>query len=101
LRDAHAALLGAERVLLIGAGPSGLELAGEIKAFFPEKHVTIADISEDILSGPYDQRLRDELRRQLDELGVELKLGSPLHACRRCRPPPAPRSSSRPSRASG
>jgi apoptosis-inducing factor 2 len=78
LREAHAALRGAERVLLIGAGPAGLELAGEIKAVFPEKHVTLADISDDILEGPYDQRLRDELRRQLDALGVELKLGSAL-----------------------
>ena len=67
-----------ERVLLVGAGPVGLELAGEIKASFPGKHVTIADMAPDILPGPYDQALRDELRRQLDELGVELKLGSAL-----------------------
>jgi NADH dehydrogenase FAD-containing subunit len=74
-REAHEALLAANRVLLIGAGPAGLELAGEIKAFFPEKHVTIAAASPDVLPGPYDQALRDELRRQLDELGVELRLG--------------------------
>src|ERR1700680_2565607 len=78
--EAHEVLLGAERVLLIGAGPSGLELAGEIKAFFPEKHVTIVDVADDILEGPYDQALRDELRRQLAGLGVELRLGSPLRA---------------------
>ena len=78
--DAHEALLGANRVLLIGAGPSGLELAGEIKAFFPEKQVTIVDVADDVLEGPYDQALRDELRRQLDDLGVELKLGSALRA---------------------
>jgi NADH dehydrogenase FAD-containing subunit len=77
-RAAHEALLGADRVLIVGAGPSGLEVAGEIKAFFPEKHVTIADVSEDILVGPYDQALRDELRRQLDALGVELRLGVAL-----------------------
>jgi NADH dehydrogenase FAD-containing subunit len=75
-RAAHEALLAADRALIIGAGPSGLELAGEIRAFFPDKHVTIADISEDILVGPYDQALRDELRRQLDALGVELRLGT-------------------------
>ncbi len=80
VREAHEVLLGAERVLLIGAGPSGLELAGEIKAFFPEKHVTIVDVADDILEGPYDQELRDELRRQLDDLGVELRLGSALRA---------------------
>jgi NADH dehydrogenase FAD-containing subunit len=80
VRDAHEVLLGAERVLLIGAGPTGLELAGEIKAFFPQKHVTIVDVADDILEGPYDQALRDELRRQLADLGVELRLGSPLLA---------------------
>src|SRR6195256_3619053 len=77
-RAAHEALLAADRALIVGAGPSGLELAGEIKAFFPDKHVTIADISEDILGGPYDQALRDELRRQLDALGVELRLGTAI-----------------------
>ena len=77
-RAAHEALLSADRALIIGAGPAGLELAGEIKAFFPEKQVTIADITPDILNGPYDQALRDELRRQLDALGVELRLGVAL-----------------------
>jgi NADH dehydrogenase FAD-containing subunit len=77
-RAAHEALLAADRALIVGAGPSGLELAGEIKAFFPDKHVTIADSCEDILVGPYDQALRDELRRQLGELGVELRLGTAI-----------------------
>lgn len=79
-RAAHEALLAADRALIVGAGPSGLELAGEIKAFFPDKHVTIVDISDDILVGPYDQALRDELRRQLDDLGVELRLGTAITA---------------------
>jgi NADH dehydrogenase FAD-containing subunit len=77
-RAAHEALLAADRALIVGAGPSGLELAGEIKAFFPDKHVTVADVSDDILIGPYDQALRDELRRQLDALGVELRLGTAI-----------------------
>ncbi|GIH25732.1 hypothetical protein Aph01nite_40420 [Acrocarpospora phusangensis] len=78
--DAHDALRGARRVLVVGAGPSGLELAGEIKAFFPDKHVTIADIGADVMPGPFDQALRDELRAQVHGLGIELKLGSPLKA---------------------
>jgi NADH dehydrogenase FAD-containing subunit len=77
-RTAHLALVAAKRALIIGAGPAGLELAGEIKAFYPNKHVTIVDIADDILTGPYDQALRDELRRQLDVLGVELHLGRAL-----------------------
>jgi NADH dehydrogenase FAD-containing subunit len=78
VRAAHEALLAADRALIVGAGPAGLELAGEIKAFFPDKGVTIADVSSDVLTGPYDQALRDELRRQLSELGVELRLGTAL-----------------------
>ena len=77
-RAAHEALLAAGRALIVGAGPAGLELAGEIKAFFPDKYVTVADVSDDILVGPYDQALRDELRRQLDALGVQLRLGTAL-----------------------
>jgi NADH dehydrogenase FAD-containing subunit len=77
-RAAHDALLAAERVLIVGAGPSGLELAGEIASFYPDKHVTITDVADDILAGPYDQALRDELRRQLDAMGVELHLGQAL-----------------------
>ena len=57
----------AERVLLLGAGPVGLELAGEIKAAFPDKHVMHRRPAPDVLPGPYIRRVRDELRRQLDE----------------------------------
>ena len=64
--------------MIVGAGPAGLELSGEIKAFYPDKQVTIADVSEDILAGPYDQALRDELRRQLGDLGIDLRLGAAL-----------------------
>jgi NADH dehydrogenase FAD-containing subunit len=74
-RAANQALVAAERVLVIGAGPTGLELAGEIKAYFPDKHVTIADAADDILPGPFGDPLRAELRDQLDRLGVELRLG--------------------------
>lgn len=78
LQAAHEALLAADRALIVGAGPAGLELSGEIKAFYPDKQVTIVDIADDILTGPYDQALRDELRRQVNGLGIELHLGSPL-----------------------
>jgi NADH dehydrogenase FAD-containing subunit len=78
LRAAHEALLAADRALIVGAGPAGLELAGEIKAFYPDKHVMLVDVSDDILAGPYDQALRDELRRQLDDMGIEVHLGRGL-----------------------
>lgn len=76
IRATRDALGQADRVLLLGAGPVGLELAGEIKAAWPNKTVTIVDPAGDILSGGFTDEFRAEVRRQLDELGVELFLGT-------------------------
>ena len=84
-RNAQRALASARRVLILGAGAVGLELAGEIAAAWPQKHIAIVDLASDILPGGYRPELRAELRRQLDEMGVELILGSPLH-----HQPPSP-----------
>jgi NADH dehydrogenase FAD-containing subunit len=80
VRAAHAALDAAGRVLLVGAGPVGIELAGEIKAAWPGKQVTLLDAADDILGARFRDDLKAELRRQLGALGVELVLGSPLTA---------------------
>jgi NADH dehydrogenase FAD-containing subunit len=86
VRAAHAALDAAPRVLLIGAGPVGIELAGEIKETWPGKHVTLLDVADDVLGARFRPDLKAELRRQLGDLGVELMLSSPL----REGPPTAP-----------
>lgn len=75
----HAELAGAGRVLIAGAGPVGLELAGEIKSAWPGKAVTVVDPAERLLPG-YADELRADLHRQLDGLGVELRLGAALDA---------------------
>lgn len=67
----------ARQVLLLGAGPVGLEFAGEIKAAWPDKAVVIVDPASEILGG-YDPALRDEVRRQLAELDIRLVLGCAL-----------------------
>ena len=86
VRAAHAALAAAQRVLLVGAGPVGIELAGEIKAAWPGKHVTLLDAADDVLGARFRDDLKAELRRQLTAIGVELMLASPL----RQAPPTAP-----------
>ena len=85
VRGAHAALAGARRVLLIGAGPVGIELAGEIKEVWPDKGVTLLDVADDVLGERFRPDLKAELRRQLTEAGVELLLSSPLREA-----PPVP-----------
>ena len=76
----HAALAAAARVLLVGAGAVGIELAGEIKAVWPSKQVTLVNVAGDVLGGPFRADLKAELRRQLAALGVQVLLGSPLRA---------------------
>jgi NADH dehydrogenase FAD-containing subunit len=77
-RQSREELVRAGRVLIVGAGPTGLELAGEIDARWPEKRITILEPEPDILAGPYKQELRDEVRRQLEQRGVEFVLGDAL-----------------------
>ena len=76
-----------DRVLLVGAGPVGIELAGEILSKWPDKHVTLLDLADDVLGGNFRPDLRAELRQQLVDLGVELVLGVGL---RQQRPTPRP-----------
>src|ERR1700722_6005430 len=78
VRRAHQALTQADRVLLMGAGPVGIELAGEIRHVWPDKSIVLLDVADAILGGPYKPELKAELRRQLLEIRVELILGSPL-----------------------
>jgi NADH dehydrogenase FAD-containing subunit len=77
-RAAYNELTHASRVLLIGAGPVGIELAGELVAKWPDKHVTLLDVADDVLGDRFRPDLRAELRQQLIDLGVELVLGEGL-----------------------
>src|SRR3979411_614187 len=78
VRQTHRALEQADRVLLVGAGPVGVELAGEIRHVWPEKSIVLLGAADEVLGGPYMPELKAELRRQLVEARVELILGSPL-----------------------
>jgi NADH dehydrogenase FAD-containing subunit len=77
-RLTHEALAAAKRVLVLGAGPVGLELTGEITSAWPDKHVTIVDPADDIVTGPFDPALREELHSQLADRSIELILRSAL-----------------------
>ncbi|MFD6281758.1 NAD(P)/FAD-dependent oxidoreductase [Streptomyces sp. NPDC060209] len=85
LRATHAELAGSDRVLIVGAGPVGLELSGEIKAVWPGKQVTLVDPAVQLLPG-FDPALRADLEGQLGRLGVEVRLGTRLEG----EPPTAP-----------
>jgi NADH dehydrogenase FAD-containing subunit len=86
IRATHRALSQADRVLLLGAGPVGIELAGEIRAVWPQKSIVLLEAGDKVLGGPFMPELRAELGRQLEEFQVEVLLGSPLREA----PPTSP-----------
>ncbi len=73
------ALREARSALIVGAGPVGLELAGEISSAFPGIELVIVDQADDALTtGDYLPELRGAIRSQLEARGVTFALGSPL-----------------------
>jgi NADH dehydrogenase FAD-containing subunit len=84
LRRTQAELARAARVLILGAGPVGLELAGEIKHVWPNKHVVVVDRGSELLPG-FLPEVREQLHRYLDDLSVDVRLKTILTA-----PPPGP-----------
>jgi NADH dehydrogenase FAD-containing subunit len=78
VRATHRALASADRVLLLGAGPVGIELAGEIRHAWPDKSIVLLDVADEVLGGRYLPELKAELLRQLVDSRIEVLLGSPL-----------------------
>ncbi|NED85674.1 FAD-dependent oxidoreductase [Streptomyces sp. SID11233] len=79
LRRTHKELHGADKVLILGAGPVGLELAAEIREVWPDKQVTITDPAEELLPG-LEPEVVEDLRGQLEALDIGLRLGTALKA---------------------
>lgn len=80
LNEVRDALGRAGRVLLLGAGAIGLEFAGEIAAALPSASVTLVDPSPAVAGGRLPAEFGAEVARQLDELGVTMRLGTKLTA---------------------
>lgn len=65
------------KVVVVGAGLSGLEYAGEIKTAYPETKVTIVDAHKDVLGGysDYTDGGRKDIKTKLTKIGVEFVFG--------------------------
>jgi NADH dehydrogenase FAD-containing subunit len=67
----------ANSILLIGAGPVGIELAGEIASLYPGKPVTLIDPGERLLPA-FNPKLGELLFIGLTQLGVKVLFGERL-----------------------
>ena len=76
----------AGHALIVGAGPVGLELAGEIRTAFPGVRVTLLDAAGDILDGPYDPALGPSCARSWSASTWSCCSAVRSRRCRRRRP---------------
>lgn len=73
----HERLSGAGRILIVGGGPIGVEVAGEIVETWPEKAVTIVEAGPRLLAGT-SEKAAAHATAFLKRRGVEIILGEKL-----------------------
>ena len=79
LRELRDGLKDAHKAVLVGAGTVGLELAGELKATYPDMEVEIVETEDDLLPSPgFTPEFRELVRKQVDELGIDIITGAKL-----------------------
>ena len=71
---AHERLVAAEDVVIVGGGPIGVELAGEITAAYPDKRVTLIHATDRLLPA-LGRGASGKARRVLERHGVRVVLG--------------------------
>ena len=64
----------AQRIVVVGGGAAGVEVAGDIKSKYPEKEVTLVHSRTHLLN-TFGEGLHIRTKAALEELGVELYLG--------------------------
>ena len=68
-------VVAAKRVVLVGGGPSGVEVAGEIATDFPDKTITLIHGSSILCSPDTTHTFQSRVKQILKQLGVRLILG--------------------------
>jgi NADH dehydrogenase, FAD-containing subunit len=75
LLETNKKIKNSNRILVIGGGAVGIELAGELKSFYPEKKIMLLSSSPELLSNQNVPKMRRPVKKALEDLGVELFLG--------------------------
>ena len=79
--DAAAKLRAANTVIIVGAGPVGVELAGEILTVYPDKALTFVDMAPTILPG-FDEAAASYTKAWFAARGAEMRLGEGIEEIR-------------------
>jgi NADH dehydrogenase FAD-containing subunit len=74
LRGVQRRIRDAEKIVVVGGGAAGVELATDAKAVYPEKHVVLVH-SRDAVMHRFGPELQEAALKGLTDLGVEVILG--------------------------
>ncbi|CAE6430605.1 hypothetical protein ACGC1H_001242 [Rhizoctonia solani] len=78
LRAFRSKLQAARSILIVGGGAVGVEYAGELRHFMPDKKVTIVHGAPMIINATYPPKFRKSLYNALTKLGVDIILGDKI-----------------------
>ncbi|KAJ3189652.1 Apoptosis-inducing factor 2 [Irineochytrium annulatum] len=68
----------AARILIVGGGPVGVETAGEIRARYPEKEITVVHDRPGLIPGPYGDAFRENVKAALERHRVKVILNESI-----------------------
>ncbi|KAI5306755.1 hypothetical protein KEM56_007272 [Ascosphaera pollenicola] len=71
LQDHQRAVKRAKKIVIVGGGAVGVQMATDIKEWFPEKEVTVVQ-SRARLMPKFHEKLHEIVKERFDELGVKL-----------------------------
>jgi thioredoxin reductase len=64
----------AKKICIVGAGAVGVQMASDIKTFYPEKDVVLIHSRQQLLSS-FGSKLHEYVMGKLSNLGIEVRLG--------------------------
>ncbi len=78
IRETGTKIKESNRILVIGGGACGTEMAGELKVAYPDKTIMLIDKNTELLADQNLPKMRAPMKKALEDLGVELILGETL-----------------------
>jgi len=74
-KDFSEAVAAAEDILIVGGGPVGVELAGEIVEQHKDKNITIVSASEELVTPDFDDKFQNCMKSIIEAADVKIKIG--------------------------
>ncbi|KAF8599283.1 FAD/NAD(P)-binding domain-containing protein [Ceratobasidium sp. AG-I] len=78
LKSFRKSLNAVEHVLIVGGGTAGIEYAGEIRHYYPEKKVTIVHGGSELLNKTYPAKYRKSLLDGVTKMGAQVIFGDKI-----------------------